>query len=79
MTAQEAEQRIKDRVDRFWQDRALEMFRDLTTGGFTTVSDLRIAKGWPWRGSIRFTRDADGVRFTLYLKNARWIGKRVAE
>lgn len=40
----------------------------------TTVSSVRVGKGFPIKGKIRFTRDADDKRFEIVLdhKNLRW-------
>lgn len=71
MTRQAAEQVIVSKVDRCWADRALDMFREMTTGtAVTTISNLRVAKDWPARGSITFTRDRDGKRCRLYATRA---------
>ena len=76
MTTSEAEARIMKSVPRFFQDRALDMFRDMAVCNtqVTTVSSLRIAKDWPLRGSISFTRDADGRRVRLWLAGKKWRG-----
>jgi hypothetical protein len=33
----------------------------------TTVSNLRISKDYPWKGSVSFTRDADGKRVKIWM------------
>jgi hypothetical protein len=79
MRTSDAEAVIMAKVERFWQDRAIDMFREMTRSNkaTTTVSGLRIAKGWPARGSITFTRDADAKKVRLYLtkKGFRGVAK----
>lgn len=78
MTIAEAETKICNKVSRFWTDRALEMFRHLTIShtAHTTVSDLRVGKGWPATGTIHFTRDQDGARFALYMDGRQFRSRR---
>lgn len=69
MTTTQAEAVIVAKVNRSWQGRALDMFRHMVISNttVTTISGLRIAGDWPLRGSITFTRDADGKRCRLWL------------
>ena len=78
MTVSTAIKEITRRLDnKWWADKAAEMLRHLTYSNttVTTVSDLAVCHGWPTKGSIRFTRDADGRRFQLCLKGNRWVGR----
>ena len=63
----------------FWVDRAAAMLRHLCYSNtqITTVSALSVDPEWPARGSIRFTRDADGQRYELVLRNHRWLGRPI--
>ena len=74
-----AEGIIRRRVNRFWIDRALEMFRHMTESHLTitTISNLKIATGWPDLGCISFTRDADGKRIKLLLNRGKFIASAV--
>lgn len=74
MTTTQAIQVITSKVDRFWTDRALEMFRHLTVSNsmITTISKLRVAGDWPRRGSITFVRDADGRKCRMWLAGSKF-------
>lgn len=53
----------------FWKERVTDAVWTVTrygTGELSTISGLRVAKHWPARGTLRFTRDMDGKRFKLY-------------
>lgn len=65
---------IRKKVSRGFQDRAFEMIESVTISNtaFSTVSNMRIAKNWPLRGCITFTRDADDVRFKAFLLKDTW-------
>lgn len=66
MTTKDAVQR----VDPWWRSRAIEMIDAVVVAasGFrSTISSVRVAAGWPGRGSITFVRDEDGQRFRAYL------------
>ncbi len=56
-----------------WRNRLEDMIRGVTYdgNGFCEVSDLRIARDWPMRGTARFTRDTDGQRFKAFLTRNR--------
>ena len=52
-----------------FQNRFEQMAREVLWdgNGFSDVTDVRIAKGWPTNGTARFTRATDGVRFKVYM------------
>jgi len=66
---QKCEDQITAKVDRFWQDRALDMFRTLTSrnGDVPAYGDnMRISANWPQRGSISF--DLHPEEHRVYLR-----------
>lgn len=76
MRLMDAEGLILKRVERFWAERAIDMVRH-ACGMYDcqrqtmSLEDLRVSKGWPTRGSIKFTRE-DGVRVTCALRGGKW-------
>lgn len=71
---------LMSKLNRAWVDRAASMLRSLCRSNTTptTVSDMTVNPRWPLEGDIRFTRDADGKRFSLRLEGNKWIGAQVA-
>ena len=57
------------KVEPFWQSRLREMIMHVTTGKHSSsdIESVRVAKGWPRRGSVMFTRCSDGQRFRAYM------------
>ncbi len=49
---------VVNRVDPFWRPRLREMMLSVLANRHecSTVSNVRVAKGWPRRGSVMFTR-----------------------
>lgn len=42
------------------------------SGNKSDWSDLHMDVGWPKTGAVRFTRDADKVRFVMWQDKALW-------
>lgn len=70
MNLNQAEEKIISAVPKFWQSRALEMFRHMTVSNSqaTTVDRMRVPDNWPINGDITFKRDADGKRVWLGIR-----------
>ena len=57
------------KVHPFWQERLRGMIMEVTTtrDRSSEIEAVRVAKDWPRRGSVMFTRSVDGQRFRAYL------------
>lgn len=60
--------------DKYWATRATEMIAHVCTSNTVplTATLNRVAKDWPLKGSITFTRDQDGQRFRAYLTRRKF-------
>lgn len=62
------------RMDHFFIDRAINMISHVCTSNAAPISavNIRVARDWPARGSITFTRDVDGQRFRAYMTKRKF-------
>ena len=68
-TEEEAGCYIAEKLNnRYWADRAVTILLSICRGRVpATVSDLEVSPGWPTKGEIFFTRDADHKRFHAFM------------
>ena len=67
------------KVDPFFQSRARELIMSVcqSSAVMSEISNVRIAKSWPRKGSITFTRVEDGSKFRAYMTTKKFIVKAV--
>jgi hypothetical protein len=65
--------------DTFFRSRARELITSVcqSSAVMSEVSNVRVAKNWPRKGSITFTRVEDGVKFRAYMTTKKFIVKEV--
>lgn len=66
---------LDGKIDPFWMSRALDMIEHICGPNNTwhgcAVKIDRVAKDWPRRGSITFTRTEDGKRFRAFMQKRK--------
>ncbi len=60
-----------------YHDRLRDTLTHLSGNGSSSFSDFSIASTWPLKGALRFTRDADGQRYSLTMAWNRWRANRI--
>ena len=57
-----------------WREKAADLIREVTWNGngFSKVANVRAHRDWPLRGSLSFTRAADGQEFCASLSGRTW-------
>jgi hypothetical protein len=60
-----------------YHDRLRDTLTHLSGNGSSSFSEFSVAPEWPLKGALRFTRDADGQRYSLTCAWNRWRANRI--